>query len=329
MRTAATLVGVWIIASTMGPTAGVAGPALNQFEVKDLEAEAGSLQFQSQNAMSFGHPTRKSLETSPRSFAYDDNTVIGERYALEMQMGLARWFRMRVGIEYEKERVNDPASPDRGNDFANLNLTGVALEGVLVVVPTPANGVGLGVLTEFDAPVGAGAKQFYFGPIVQARFGPWSALANVLFVKHLGAADRHDPDHKDEKLDFAYAAQFQYIVSPTWAVALEAYGTIDRLGSTGTRSEAAVLFGDHDLHRLGPIVYYTFRPEGGLLGVRPAKKGAIKTTAGDDDDDKPGSNGAKEKGADGQSISVGMGVLFGLNSNTPDQTLKLSVEVNF
>jgi hypothetical protein len=332
-----TYVPVWLIVAlaSLGMTLPVtAGPALNQFEVKDLESEPGSLQFQSQNALSLGQPRRAVVETSPGSFVYDDNTVIRDRYALEMQMGLARWLRLRVGIEFEKERIDDPRSPERANELANLNLTGVALEGVVVIVPTPpTSGVGVGLLAELDASIGGSAKQFYVGPIIQARSGPWSALANLLLVTHIGAANPMDPDSRDAKLDFAYAAQVQYALSSTWAFALEGYGTIDRLGSTGTRSEATLIFGDHDLHRAGPVVYYTYRPEAKReqRPTRGASMGAsIKSPPRRDDDDaKPAANGAMERDDDGPSVAVGLGVLFGLNANTPDQTLKLSVEVNF
>jgi hypothetical protein len=33
--------------------------------------------------------------------------------------------------------------------------------------------------------------------------------------------------------------------------------------------------------------------------------------------------------SEGSSVSVGLGLLAGLNENTPDATLKLSVEVDF
>jgi hypothetical protein len=47
----------------------------------------------------------------------------------------------------------------------------------------------------------------------------------------------------------------------------------------------------------------------------------------DDDDDK-GGDGKADK-ADEKSVSIGVGMLFGLNGNTPSETLKLSLEYNF
>jgi hypothetical protein len=310
----------------------VAGPAVNQFETKDLEASPGDLQFQSQNAISFGQPRRGVRETTPGDFAYDDNSVTRARYALEMQMGITSWFRARLGIEFEKERLDDPGSPGQANAFADLQLTGVAVEGVFVVIPPKTHGFGLGLLTEYDAAVRGGPKQFYIGPIVQLLSGPWSATANLLLVQHFGSTDRLNQVPADRKRDFAYAAQVQYELSPTWALAVEGYGTVDRLGNSGTPPPERALFGDFDQHRLGPVVYYRFKPDGGapVQSPRVGKTKGLSSKAKVDDDDGPsaGASGSDDDDKD-KTVSLGVGVLFGLTKATPDQTLKLSLEVNF
>lgn len=306
-----------LAASAMGPGAALSGPAVNQFEVKDLESGPGELQFQSQNAISFHQPRRAVREPEPGEFAFDDNTVTRERYALEMQMGITTWLRTRLGVEFEKERLEDPGNVARANAFDDLRLTGIALEGVFVLVPVKKEGVGLGLLAEYDHAIRGGASQFYIGPIVQAVSGPWTALANLLLVQHSGSPDR--------KRDFAYAAQLQYTFSPTWGLALEGYGTIDRLGNSGTRSPQAALFGDFDQHRLGPVVYYRFHPDGMAAPSLKINANSVKGLRKDDDDDAPESGTDR----DGPSVSIGVGMLFGLNANTPGQTLKLSLEYNF
>ena len=308
----------WLVLTT----AAVAGPAVNQFETKDLESNPGDLQFQSQNAIAFGQPRRQVREIQPGQFAFDDNTVARERYALEMQMSIATWFRTRLGVEFEKARLEDPGSPARANAYEDLHLTGIALEGVFVVVPVKKDGVGLGLLTEYDKSIRGGGNQLYIGPIVQAVSGPWSALANLLLVQNFGSPDRAGLLPPDKKQDFAYAAQLQYEASQTWALALEAYGTVDRLGNSGTRSAEAALFGSFDQHRLGPVIYYRFDPTGDHPASR-GKAGGAKSLANDDDDGKPGTGGKEA------SVSLGVGLLFGLNANTPNQTLKLSLEYNF
>lgn len=303
-----------------------AGPAINQFETKDLDSSPGDLQFQSQNALSFGNPRRQIRQTAPGAFAFDDNTIAKERFALEMQMGITSWFRTRLGVEFEKERVNDPSSTARAGAFEDLHLTGIAMEGVFVFVPVKGDGVGLGLLTEFDHGVRGGGDQFYIGPIIQAVSGPWTGLANLLIVQHSGSPDKSRNLPDDRKRDFAYAAQLQYTASPTWALAVEAYGTLDRIGHSGSPTAEQALFGDLDQHRIGPVVYYRFD-----VGKPHAPKGpgksAVKGLAHDDDDPKA----ALKDGDDDKttSVSVGLGLLFGLNRTTPDETLKLSLEVNF
>jgi hypothetical protein len=47
------------------------------------------------------------------------------------------------------------------------------------------------------------------------------------------------------------------------------------------------------------------------------KLGAASEDEDDDDDDE------------GTSVTIGTGLLFGLNENTPDTTLKLGVEIEF
>lgn len=297
----------------------VAGPAIDQFEVKDLETAPGEAQFQSQNAFSIGQPSRRVVQTSPGNFAYDDNTVARERYALELQMGLTHWFRVRLGAEFEKERVDEPASPSQANAFESLRLSSIAIEGVAVLVPVKGNGVGLGLLAEYDAAVGGGDSQFYIGPIIQAVSGPWSATANLMLVQHSGSRGALDVP-PDRKRDFSYAVQLQYAASAQWAFAVEAYGTFDRIGGSGTPTAEQALLGDFDQHRLGPVVYYRFNPgnvaEGPAMRVGRARGGEANDDAGGDRDDA-------------NPVSVGFGVLFGLNKNTPDQTFKLSVEYNF
>ncbi|MEQ1714479.1 MAG: hypothetical protein ABL907_00610 [Hyphomicrobium sp.] len=305
-----------------GADAVLAGPAVNQFEVKNLSNEPGELEFQSQNAHIFGQPRRKFLETTPGNFEYDGNALARQRHALEMEMTLTHFLRTRVGIEYESERLDDPATFADANRFAPLSLTEIAVEGVVILAPVKTQGIGFGALVEYQHPIGdpGEAATLFAGPIIQAKSGAWDFVANLMLVKHLRGGEP-GPAHlgRDEKWDFAYATHVQYKFSDAWTFSLEAYGTIDRLGNSGTRSDEAILFGDHDQHRIGPVVYYTFKtaalagsPAGG------AKPGKIKALSGDNGDDD-----------DGASVRVGVGLLFGLNDNTPDHSLKWSVEVEF
>lgn len=303
--------GIAAAAAALCPTPTGAGPAINQVEVKDLQSAPGEFEFQSQNAFSTGQPARRSFGA-----AYDDNTVIRQREALELQMGITDYFRIRVGIEFEQERLDEPELFADRNAFAELELDELALEAVVVFVKPKPDGVGLGLLIEYGAPLSGGPEsqsEVYIGPIVEAHAGPWSLIGNFAFVRHMGGdAEAGNTDYvRDEKWDFSYFLQGQYEFSKAWALAAEAYGTIDRLGDSGTKSEEAELFGDFDQHRAGPVVYYTFSPNGSGRA-----RGAASQLA--------------ENGEDKEvEVSIGAGALFGLNENTPDTTYKLSVEVEF
>jgi hypothetical protein len=145
------------------------------------------------------------------------------------------------------------------------------------------------------------------GPIFEYATGPWLVAAIPMLVHDFGG----DPDEdgiRDEKWDFAYAAQLAYTFNDNWTLAMEAYGTVERLGNTGTPGEATLAFGDHDQHRIGPILYYSY-DFGRSLRPDPPR-----------DDDG---------GIETSELTVGLGFLAGLNENTPDGTLKLSVELDF
>ncbi len=285
-----------------------AGPAVNQFELKDLESAPGYLQFQSQNAWSFGQPSRATDVAPNGERIYDDNSVVRQREALEMEMGLATWLKFRIGIEFEEERLDEPLTLRDENAFAPLKLTELGGEVVAILIPRKGDGFGLGVVAELERPLESGEQmQLNAGPIIEWASGPWSASLVPTIVTYF-AGDPNEQGRRDNKQDFAYAFQAMYTATPEWAFALETYGTIDRLGDSGHATSDQQRFGEHDQHRLGPIVYFT-RPLEGLPGGKDPKM------AGDENE--------------GSTMTVGLGFLAGLNANTPDGTVKLSVEVDF
>ncbi len=291
--------------------AALAGPAIGQFEMKDLEVEVGAIEFQSQNAHAFGQPNRK-FENDGGEFEFDDNEYTRQRHALEVEVGVNSFMRARVGIEFEKERFDDPGSAALANSFDDLKLMEVAFEMVAVFVAPKQYQPGLGFLTEVEFPVQGGdeSKSVIFGPILQYDFGRWQALADLYAVYHFGGGE------DDGKFDFQYALRLLYQQSKNWGYAIEAYGTVDRLGSSGTRGEEALLFGDHDQHRLGPIVYYT-------VDTGSSPRAALGLSALEDQD------GDDDHAAEGATLNIGIGWFFGLNNNTPDHTLKWSIEYEF
>jgi hypothetical protein len=290
-----------------GTGSAVADPAVGQFELKTLESAPGYLEFQSQNAWSFGQPRRETAIVNGERI-YDDNSIIKQREALEMEMGFTRYLKMRVGIEFEQERLDDPQTIAEANDFAPLQLDEIGAEVIAIVIPRDGDGFGLGTVVEFERPFeGDEEMSLIMGPIFEYAQGPWLLAAIPMLVHDFGG----EPDEDgvtDDKWDFAYAAQLAYTFNDNWTLALEAYGTVERLGNTGTRGEATLAFGDHDQHRIGPVLYYSY-DFGRSLRPDPRRDddGSIETS----------------------ELTIGLGFLAGLNEDTPDGTLKLSVEVDF
>lgn len=239
----------------------------------------------------WGQPGRRFIEHRPDDIDYDDNSVVRQRHALEMEVGGFEWLRTRIGIEFEKERLDDPPALANRNDFDSLKLEEIALEGVAVMLAREGDGIGLGVLVEYQHVLeSADPDSIVFGPIVDTAWSRWHLVLNPTFVQFFGGSP------SDDKLDLAYGAHVLYDLTPTWTVGIETYGTVERLASSGTRSDEGRLFGDHDLHRAGPSAYY-------------------RCTFG----------GSGEP----QLLTMGIGLFFGLNDATPAHTLKWSVEFEF
>jgi hypothetical protein len=259
-----------------------AEPAIGQFELKTLDSSPGEFEFQSQNAWSWGQPSRQVASDDEGELVFDENAVIRQRHALELEAGLTDSLKMRVGVEFEKERLDDPETRAQLNAFDDLQLTELGIELIAVLMPREGDGVGLGAVAEFERPVDDDEPDtLVLGPIIEFQAGRWFVAAVPMAVHTLEG---------DDKWDFAYAAQLTRTFSERWALALESYGTVERVSDSGRPSEAARVFGDFNQHRAGPVAYYAYEELG---------------------------------------LSIGVGLLAGLNDHTPDQTLKLSLEVDF
>lgn len=262
-----------------------AEPVIGQFELKTLDSDAGAFEFQSQNAWSWGHPARQVASDETNQLVFDENAVIRQRHAVELEAGFTSTLKMRAGIEFEKERLDDPETLEQANAFDELQLTEIGLELIAVLVPRRDDGAGFGVVMEFERPLADDEPDTVsVGSIMEFLSGRWFAAAVPMAVRTLG---------NENKWDFAYAAQLAYSFSERWSLALEGYGTIERIADSGHPSEAAQLFSDFDQHRAGAVLYHAY---------------------GRDDD---------------LGLTIGIGLLAGLNDHAPDHTLKLSIEVDF
>ena len=293
-----------------------AGPLINQFEVKGLESEAGSLEVESQSSFSSGQPRRRFIDTTgDGDFVFDDNTAIRQNHEIGLGLGITDWLKIGVGIEFEQERLDDPGGVEQANAFGDLKLDQLQFEGVLVILKPKKDGIGLGLFIEYGHPVPGDVEapgELFFGPILEANSGPWSMTANLALIRQFGGspAEGNDEFVRDNKWDFSYSVQTKYSFSEQLALAIEAYGTFDRLGNSGNRSQEAVLFGDFDQHRVGPVLYWTLTPNGHDSSAKPEA-------------DKDGGDDKELE------VTIGTGVLFGLNDNTADATYKLSLEVGY
>lgn len=296
-----------------------AGPSINQFTVEDLESAPGKIEIEHNSDFSSGNPARLVEPDGAGGFIYDQNEITRQRHETEVQLGITDWFKVSFGLEFDQERDDDPDSPEDANAFEDLVPVEFSLGAVVVFSKPKAQGVGFGFSVEYQNPIAGDVEdrgELYFGPIIEAHTGHWALITNLTFVTyHNGRAAPDNPDYvADRKVDFSYFVQGQYDVSKHFSVALEAYGTIDRLGDSGTRDDAAQIFGDFDQHRIGPVLYWTFARD------QPARKLAAQAKNDDDngkdDDEQP-------------SLTVGFGPLLGLNENTPDVTYKLQVSAEF
>jgi hypothetical protein len=286
---------------------------MGQFELKNLESAPGSFEFQSQNAWSWDMPARR-IAGNADGIEFDENEMIRERYALELEMGFTSTVKMRVGIEFEKERFDEPGTIQQANAFDELSLTEVGAELIAVLVPREGNGAGFGLVAELEGPLDQeDSNSLVLGTIVEFQQDRWFAAAVPMLVHDFGG-ETQDGEQVDNKWDFAYAAQLGYAFSRSWSLALEGYGTVERVGSTGHPSAAAELLGDFNQHRLGTVLYYE-HDFGGARNDRSTDDSALGFGAGEE--------------AERTTLSVGVGLLAGLNDDTADTTLKLSIEVDF
>jgi hypothetical protein len=326
MRLAALgVTGSLLLAGTV-PSGG-ASAQINQFEIREPKVEAGEVELEYLGDYHFGQPRRRSFVEPSGSLLVDDNDFARQRHTFGLSYGLTKWLSLQLALEAEQERLDDPDTFADARGFGPLSITEIEIEATVVLVPARKNCLGVAALFEHNIALDRReADQLFLGTALQYAWGPWTATANLYGVRHLGGREELDgAPIRDDRWDFQYAAQLKYRLNDNVALALEAFGVVERLGHSGTKSEERERFGDFDRHLLGPVLYYSWGSDDGRAGkkagkglrVRPADAGG---KAGDDD-----KNGDK----DGPRYTLGAGVLFGLNNNTSDVALKWALSVEF
>lgn len=284
-------------------------PVIGQFELKTLDSEAGAVEFQSQNAWSWGQPRRRIATDDAGELVFDENTVIPQRHALEVEAGFTSFLKMRAGVEFEKERIDDPTTIGEADSFEALELTEIGLELIAILKTRHGDGTGFGLVVELERPLDDDEPEtLILGTVIEYRLGPWFAAAVPMAARTSGGRTEDD-ERIDDKWDFAYAAQLTYELAERWSVALEGYGTVERVSESGNPSESAQRFSDFDQHRAGIVVYHTYEfgehAQASTSSLRESRR------------------------AESTGLTIGVGLLAGLNDHTPDTTLKLSIELDF
>ena len=148
---------------------------IGQFELKTLESAPRAFEFQSQNAWSWGQPSRQIESDDPGGIEFDENAVIRARYALELEMGFTNFLKMRVGIEFEQERLDDPVSIEEGERLRRSEARRMSgPKSSRFSCQRRGDGTGLGVVAEIEGPVDhKGPNNLTLGPIIEFQSGRW------------------------------------------------------------------------------------------------------------------------------------------------------------
>lgn len=288
------------IAAILSASAAAAGPALDQYEIKDLDTEPGAIEIESQNDLSSGNP-RRSVRPDGAGVIADTNSITRQREGLEIEIGLTSFVKLRLGVEFEQGRIDDPESFSDARRMGPLEFDDYGAETIWTIVPRKGDGIGAGILVEWDQPVHAEeASTLTIGPIIEWQRGAWSGTLNPTVIQYFGGApeDTH-------KVDFGYAARVMYRSSNEYALALESYGGVERISGNNI-GESERLFGKFNQYRLGPVFYWTFA-----------------------DDDDTSSATSKAKAERNVETTIGTGLLLGLNKDTPATTIKLSLDIDY
>lgn len=89
----------------------------------------------------------------------DDNSIARQRHGLEIEFGITRYLKTRLGIEYERERLDNIGSTQDAEAFGDPALDEYAAEAVVVFVPRAGDGWGLGMVVEYEHPAETGGAR--------------------------------------------------------------------------------------------------------------------------------------------------------------------------
>jgi hypothetical protein len=212
-----------------------------------------------------------------------------QSHEFEMQMGITDYWLISVTPSLQQP-LGD-----------NLEESSIEVGTQLQFLKRKGDGLALAFQASYEqATVQGNANEIQFGPIVEVVEGPVSFIFDPLFTKQQGEFANQ------EGLGFEYGWQLKYQLKSRWALALEMFGEIDDLANPGS-------FNDQN-HSLGPTLYYTF-------GKVDTNEGA---KADEDDNSKD-----EKSGGESATLTLGVGLQFGLTGATSDTALKLNGQLEF
>jgi hypothetical protein len=268
-------------------------PVLAEFQIQEADIEKGEVEIEYRGAYHWGVPEA----TEENENAND----LVQSHELELSMGISDWWLIQVTGGFDQP-LHD-----------NLEGSSVELETEFAMIKREGDGIAVSFQLGYEQAINnhkhlddGEPGAFGFGPIVEAASGKFLLTLNPVFTKQIGTfADQ-------EGLGFEYGWRGEYDLTKRWGVGVEMFGEIEDLANAGSF--------DDQVHSIGPTLFFN------LGGDDDEAKGGDEdehAKAGDDDD-----NG-QAAGPPETSLSMNVGLQFGLTDATSDTALKFQGSFSF
>jgi len=279
------------VVAAAGLTVTASRPALAEYEIQETGVEKGEAEVEYRGAVHSGFTKGEEKAAATEGAAADTDEEQGEflRQSHDLEFQYGLTDRFMFSTSITADEPLD-------QDF---NLSAVELEAQYEVIERKGDGIGFALDASYSfATRGGEADEFQFAPYVEWARGPLILTINPYFGTQIG-------NNRDTNgLGFEYGWRAEYKVAPRWGLGVEMFGEIDDLAHAGPFKAQT--------HSIGPTLF--FDPFGG------------------DDEDAGGEGDADEDdaaGASQASLSLNVGVQFGLTDATSDTALKFQGSLQF
>jgi len=266
-------------------------PALAEYEIQETDVEKGEVEVEYRGAVHSGFTKGEEKAAATEGTAADTDEEQGEflRQSHDLEFQYGLTDRFMFSTSITADEPLD-------QDF---NPSAVELEAQYEVIERKGDGIGFALDASYSfATRGGEADEFQFAPYVEWASGPLMLTINPYFGTQIGK------NRDTNGLGFEYGWRAEYKVAPRWGLGVEMFGEIDELAHAGPFNAQT--------HSIGPTLF--FDPFGG------------------DDEDAGGEGDADEDdaaGASQASLSLNVGVQFGLTDATSDTALKFQGSLQF